>query len=214
MIKAVLFDMDGVIVNSEHLQFESHKNALAKKGIKISMKDYMDFGICRSTLDFYKNISEYKKVDFDIEKTRKLKKEFFINNVKTLKSRKGVIKLLKDLKKEFKIGLVSSSRKEIISSVLRQLNIENLFEVILSGADISNNKPHPDPYLTAARIIGEPPEDCIAIEDSFHGLKSAKNAGIKCIVIPSEYTINHDFEIADLVIKSFKELNIQKIKEL
>ena len=127
----------------------------------------------------------------------------------------GVIDLLAELKnKNYKIALASNNNGSTISYVLKKFGIEHSFDAIVTAEEVKNGKPAPDVYEVAMRKIGLLPNECIGIEDSVIGMQAVKNAGMKCVVVPNEFTRSKSFDSADLIIKSLKELSHKKIISL
>lgn len=209
MIKAVIYDMDGVLIDSEPLWRRTEIETFAKVGVKLN--DDM----CRQTTGFrvdeviehwyhkfpWKNISK-KEVEEMIWKN-------IIQLVKTEGSAKdGVYESLKFLKREnVKIALASSSTLTLIKAVMEKLQLEDYFEVIHSAEFEEYGKPHPGVYISTAKQLNINPAFCVAIEDSINGIIAAKAAKMKCIAIPEkELQGDKRLGIADFTISSLKEV--------
>ena len=123
----------------------------------------------------------------------------------------GIEKILYESSKNFKVGLASSSPKEIIDFVLDKFEINKYFQSVVSGDCTNNGKPDPDIYLEAAKQLKTKPENCIAIEDSINGVLSAKNAGMYCIAIPDKRLERKKYKMADLIVDNISEIRIDEI---
>ena len=215
MFKAVIFDMDGVIVDSEHLSLDAFGKALSLFGINIDQED-IDYSCGLSD----KNIIEYmekkynKKIDFDLY-TRK-KAEFYRENVQE----KGIhpfpkvrefIKMLEE--KGIKYIIASSGNRRKIQYNLEKIGMTDLFEEILSGEDFDKSKPNPAIFLTAAHRLGVKPSGCLVIEDSINGVKAAKNARMKCIAITNTFDVDK-LRDADLVVDDFSQIIFDVMKNI
>jgi HAD superfamily hydrolase (TIGR01509 family) len=215
MIKAFIFDLDGIIVDSEPLHFEAAKKALQEYGIHLTLEEYLKFGIAQGSRNLFEKLSEKYGVSIDMEKAFTVKKDYF-NYIfaKKASPRKGVVELIRSLNKDYVLAIASSGTKESVYFVLKTLNIEGNFKVIVTAEDVKRVKPFPDLYTRSCHLLNLKTGECIAIEDSETGLKSAKAAGLRCIIVPCEFTKPQNFSAADLILDNFSDLNKDKIKFL
>lgn len=214
-IKAVLFDMDGVLVDSEPLHFEAHKRALNNFGIDLALDDYMDFGVAKGDVNLHKKVSEKYNIKIDIKKVSLLKKKLYreIFNEKA-KPRDGILELISRLYGKYNLAIASSGARDAVEFVLERFNLKDRFQVVVSGGDVVNVKPAPDIYLKALELLNLGGDECVAIEDSETGTVSAKSAGIKCIAAPMEFTKNHNFSKADVVIENISDIDDKLLNNL
>lgn len=212
-IKAILFDLDGVIVDSEPLHFEAHKKALEYFGIELMLEDYLKFGLAKGDESLYKNISEKFDVPIDREKISSLKREYYkeIFNEKGMMV-PGILEALQNFSRKYELAVVSSGL--LVGFVVDKFDIGKYFKIFVTGENIKRVKPFPDIYLEALEKMGLSKEECVAIEDSKTGVEAAKSAGIKCIAIPNEFTKNQDFSKADVVLSGIKEVNEDFIESI
>lgn len=215
MIKAILFDMDGVIVDSEPLHFEAHKKALAHFGIDLKLEDYMQFAISRGDDVIYEKAAQVYGAEIDKKAVSEIKKrvfrEIFDQNSEMFP---GILETLKNFSEKYDLAIVSSGSENAVKYVVEKLDIGKYFKVIVTGDNVEKIKPFPDIYLKAIEALGYDKESCVAIEDSETGMSAAKNAGLKCIAIPCGFTKDQDFSRADIVLKSIKEVNEELINSL
>jgi len=214
MIKAVIFDMDGLMVDSELFQSMAFKKILKRYGIEAKEEIVQVIGIRE-----VENWEIIKKKYGLKEDTAKLMKERGKIYIKILKEKAvampGLYKLIDSLKKSgYKIALASSSVYEHVQIVLKKLKLQKDFNIIISGGDVNRGKPDPEVYLITAKKLSVKPIDCLVLEDAYTGVIAAKNAKMKCIAVPNKYTKNQDFSKADLVVKSLEEITIDTIKNL
>ena len=189
MIKGVLFDLDGIIVDSEPLHFEAHQKALKQFGINITLDDYLEFGVAKGDASLFDEASKKYGVAIDKEKVSRLKKKLYKDIFcRKAAPREGVLDLFEDLSGKYTLAITSSGAKEVIGLVLEKLGLENKFETVVSGNDVERVKPFPDIYEKVLDLLGLESADCVAIEDSESGLLAAKGAKIKCIVVPCKFT--------------------------
>ena len=217
MIEAVIFDMDGVLIDSEPLWRKAEIKVFRKVGIHLTEEHCLEtLGLRTDELVQYwhqkhpwKNLS-LQEVAADIEQTVK---ELILSEGRPMNGYLEALRFFKQ--KGYKTGLASSSTMELITTVLTKLEITGMFDVVHSAEHEKFGKPHPGVYLSTAAKLGVKPENCLAIEDSLNGLKSAKAAGMKTLVMPApENRDNPQFRLADRLINSLEEIQHQLITEL
>ena len=215
MIETVIFDMDGVIVDTEPVHHYAYNEHFKQLNIAVSPEMYASF-----TGFSTKNTFEKLKENFDIaediptliETKRTLFNEAF-DKKEDLFLLEGVDDLIKDLHKNgMQLVLASSSSKVTINRVFKRFDLFQYFTHIVSGEDFPNSKPDPAIFLKAAELAQTSVQNCIVIEDSTNGIKAAKSAAIFCIGYDSPNSKLQDYSLADKVIRDFKELNYEKIK--
>ena len=186
MKKAIIFDMDGVIFDSERLYIECCKEAAEELGMDgIVETCYRCIGVTTDTtrrvlLEVYRDPA---LVDRFREKTVALYLEKYESGLLNMKP--GVKELLQYLKAHgFKTAIASSTRTEIVRKELAKAGVLEYFDRIVGGDQVSRSKPAPDIFLKAAAALETPPDRCIVIEDSFNGIRAAKAAGMTAIMVP------------------------------
>jgi HAD superfamily hydrolase (TIGR01509 family) len=199
-IKAVIFDMDGIIVDTEPLSQEVDE-LIFKKEFNITIGDvyFETVGIKEEeAIEFYiKHFGLDINADELVSKKRAIYGELLKEKASPIQ---GSVELINSIKRRYRLALASSATVEYVRTVLKKLTIEDAFEVIVTGDDVKNGKPDPEIYLLAATKLGVDPSECLVLEDAEKGVKAAKEAGMKCIAVPTEFTKNLDFSRADLVI--------------
>jgi beta-phosphoglucomutase family hydrolase len=205
-INAVIFDMDGVLVDSEPIYFEIENHLFSYFHVEVSKKQHEAFvGI--SIEDMWDKLIKDNNLKYSKESIVEHHKKYVINhmeNLAQLSLTKNVEELLEDLKeKDIKIGLASSSPKQLINIILSKLHIKNYFEVIVSGDEVEKSKPYPEIFLKTAKLLGVEPKKCVVIEDSSNGVKAANNAGMKCIGFLNVNSGKQNLENADMIIREF-----------
>ncbi|MDN3677009.1 HAD family hydrolase [Flavobacterium paronense] len=215
MIQTVIFDMDGVIVDTEPVHHYAYNLQFKLLNIDVTPEMYASF-----TGNSTKNIFERLKAQFDlseevntlVETKRNLFNEAF-DSKEDLHLLDGVEDLIKDLHtKGMQLVLASSSATVTINRVFNRFGLFKYFTHIVSGEDFPESKPHPAIFLKAAELANTPVENCIVIEDSTNGIMAAKAAGIYCIGYDSFHSKMQDYSMADRVITDFKELSFDRIK--
>ena len=204
--KAVIFDMDGVIIDSQPLYHEFDVQMLRKFGHPATIETVIPY----TGLTSVDRVTKYKK-DFELSETVEdliklsvdAMRDFFTSG--KIKLIDGIPELLSYLQKaRVPIGIASSTSHELIELILQRLDVLRFFEKIISGEDVKAGKPAPDVYLRAAEVLKIQPFECIAIEDSLMGMRSAKAAGFTCIAYKNNYTL--DYSCADIVVSDFYEV--------
>jgi len=211
MIRALIFDLDGTISDTETLHAESESKLLAGYDIKISHDEITQrFSGVRPT-EYFTILFKENNKHADIGKVMKEKWQLAIEFAKKgVKPTKGAVQLIRDLKAHnLKLAVASSSLKEFVDIVLEELGITDCFDIITYGADVKRGKPDPDIFQLAAKRLKIKPSECIVIEDSLNGMTAAKRAGMKCIGLKENYNPNRT--PADLIVKNLSELTYEKI---
>lgn len=215
MIRAVIFDMDGVISDTQKIFSSVESEQLKKYGIHISAEELSEKYAAMSDRSFYEKISkDYKKPLPKIEEMMQKKWEkMFALTKKNVKALPGVVELITELKNHhFKLAVASASLRDFIENVLQALKLKNMFDSITSSEEVRNGKPAPDVFLLAAKRLNVEPKECVVIEDSINGMIAAKTAGMKCIGYVRESTKKQ--YPTDIIIKKFSEIDSEKIQKL
>lgn len=186
-IKAVIFDMDGLMFDTEKLWINSVKQTNRYHNTKVPIKLIKEcVGFRKDIIDL--KIKEYMGQNFDTEKFRELNRYYMKEEVKNsgLKKKKGLTKLIKFLQnKNIPMAIASTSKKERVEERFVQADFsKEYFKFIVSGDMVEKPKPAPDIYLKTCELLGFKPKDVLALEDSASGVKSAATAGCKTVLIP------------------------------
>ncbi|VVC02903.1 Phosphoglycolate phosphatase [Candidatus Bilamarchaeum dharawalense] len=205
----MLFDFDGVIVQSEPLHRKTFLDLLRPYQVDVSTERwYREFAGTGSRHIFEVLVKEHsinENVDVLVAKRKKNYEEAVQKG--ELKQTPGVEKFLALLKrKKIKTAIVSGSHRTNVQAALKFFNLAEFFDIIVSGDDLEKRKPDPEPFLYAARKLGLKPDECIAIEDSFSGAEAVIAAGMKLIILRSPAKIPRENAVA--VIDNFENIDL------
>ncbi len=214
-MKAVIFDMDGVIALTEELHFISIQRIMREVYKKeLDAEGFIHY-IGRSEEDTWQGIMDSYGVKGDISYLMQLRlKEIVPIMRERVKHAAGLQKLLDDLRShDVRMAVASSSEREVVDAVLSSLRIDKYFEIVCGGDDVRHKKPAPDLYLLALEKLGVQAEEAVAIEDSPSGIRAAKGAGLRCVGVGSTLS-EEKLKEADMFVRSLEELNYEKLRKL
>lgn len=207
-MKAVVFDMDGVIIDSEYSYFEATRRVLKEEGIeKFEMEDFID-SIGKTDHAAWSVLVEKYNLQTPMQEMIDRMKEYQKKVVKRdgFLPIDGVKDYIRSLSEQgFKLAVASSSPKDTIERVTSSLGIQQYFDALVSGEEVEKSKPAPDVYLEAARQLDVDPKECIAIEDAYNGLLAAKDAGMYAVAYESGDYPGIDLSPGDEIIQSMTE---------
>ncbi|WP_044397275.1 HAD family phosphatase [Lacinutrix sp. Hel_I_90] len=211
MHKAVLFDMDGVIVDTEPLHKKAYYMMFNHYNIAVSDTLFQSF-TGQSTINVCKQVCSVFNLEHPAEVLVSKKREYFkalFFNDPDLKLIDGVLDLIKNYYNNgLTLVLASSASMTTIDNVFTRFDLDQYFKAKISGADLKASKPHPEIFEKAAELSGFKKQECMVIEDSTNGIKAAKAAGIYCIGFDSFHSKNQDYSLADKVITNFLSIHI------
>jgi beta-phosphoglucomutase len=215
MLKAVLFDMDGVIVDTEPLHHKAYKMMFNDVGIDVSDSMYRSFtgqstrGICEFLCKHFDLTLE--PITLEKGKRAHFTKLFFEDP--DLQLLDGVEDLIKNYHSNgLTLVVASSASMFTINNVMKRFNLDSYFKDKLSGADLKASKPHPEIFINAAKAAGVSNSECFVIEDSTNGIIAAKEADIFCVAYKSAHSKDQDYTRADMTISDYKDITFDKIK--
>jgi len=204
MIKAIFWDNDDVLVDTEEIFFRANQAILADLGISLSWEQFEEISLTRGesvmrlAADPETDAFEKLRRDRDV-----LYADFLTRKPLVME---GVRDVLEMLQGKYVMGIVTSSGHEHFEIIHRRSGLLRFFQFVLTMKDCPQAKPHPEPYLKAIALSGFPPDECLVIEDSPRGLASATSAGLRCMVIPSKFTRGQHFSGACRILASIKDL--------
>ena len=218
MLKAVIFDMDGVIVNSEPLHHLAYKKMFEEFKLDVSNSLYESF-TGQSTYSICEQLCEIFNLKVDANALVLSKRKHFkiiFENDSSFEMIDGAMNLIKDyFENNLTLVLASSASMTNIDRIFEKFDLKKFFKAKISGADLIESKPNPEIFIKAAQLAGFKKEECIVIEDSTSGIMASKSAGIYCVGYNSYNSKNQNYDNASLVISDLNEIKFSKIlKEL
>ena len=214
MLKAVIFDMDGVIVDSEPIHRVAYQKMFDEFEIEVSPELYASF-TGKATLPICQYICSSFNLKISPEILVACKRKYFrelFNEDTSFKLLDGVLELIQEYHKKALILVLASSASMInINRIFKRFDLDIYFISKHSGAELKESKPHPEIFKNAAKASGFLPSECMVIEDSTNGIAAAKAAGIYCVGYNSLHSKNQSYADADLIITNFNEISFDKI---
>ena len=206
MIKAIFWDNDGVLVDTERLYFQATQETLESAGVALNQERYVEFFL-RQGRGAWHLLEERGVSAMDIERLRRRRNQLYSELLKRdACAIDGVAGTLERLHGKYVMGIVTSSRRDHFDIIHARCDLLQYFDFVLTAGDFERVKPHPDPYLMAIERASADPDDCIAVEDSERGLQAASLAGIRCVVVPTPLTAGGNFAGALRVLDRIEEL--------
>lgn len=211
MIKAVIFDMDGVLVDNSPVHTESFIIFCKRYGIELTsdaLLPYFGMGNDEIMPGIFGREMDKEEIDRLADEKEQVYREIFENRIKP---HTGLVEILQELKSRgVKLAVGSSGIEKNVNFVLEKCGIASYFDAIANGDMISHAKPDPEVFLLAAKLLGERPEDCVVFEDSFAGVKAANAAGMKVIALTTTYP-REQHTNCDGIIDDFTQISVDDL---
>jgi len=215
LIKAVIFDFDGLIIDTESPSYHAFRSVYQEYGVELPLSTYAKcVGTTFDHFNPYTYLSEQvgRHIEADLIKSKF--NPIYAEMVSTITLRPGVEKYLEAAKeRNLKIGLASSSPISWIRPYLTKYDLAGYFDSVCTADNVSKVKPDPELYLLALQNLGIAGNEAISFEDSLNGFTAAKAAGLHCVVVPNEITAHFDFQGCDLLIPSMDEMDLNEVIE-
>ncbi len=207
MVTTILFDNDGILMDTEKLYYYACRDTLAEEGFEYTEDMYAHY-----TLYNNRGARDYlmEEQGYDLERAKKVHRRWLDKYMELSRTDTELfpeaMEVLQALKGKFRLGLVTGSKGEEMDIKLAETGIADFFEVMAVRETYKHSKPFPDPYLHTAEMMGVNPEECLVIEDSPRGAVAAKAAGMTCFIWPNGLTKNLEFPEVDRRLKNLNEL--------
>jgi HAD superfamily hydrolase (TIGR01509 family) len=216
MLKAIIFDMDGVLVNSEPLHRKAYFDMFEEFNLNVSNRLYESF-TGKSTSAICKELCEIFDLSISHEKLMLSKRKHFktvFDNDPEFQMIDGALSLIKNyFYNNLTLILASSASMTNINRIFKKFDLDKFFKAKISGADLKESKPNPEIFIKAAKLSGFNKSECIVIEDSTNGVIASKSAGIYCIGFNSPNSKNQNYDKADLVVSNFNEIRFNYLNK-
>jgi HAD superfamily hydrolase (TIGR01509 family) len=209
----VIFDLDGVLIDSEGLYYRAYSEVLKPYGVAVSREEYEEHWIAQGRGPEY--IVAKAHLPISPDELRRLRSPVYLRFLQTeVTLMPHVEQALSRLAPQFALTVATNTNREHLDFILRRFGIDRFFPVTVARQDYKGAKPLPDAFLAAAEKLGLSPSQCVVIEDTYKGVMAAVSAGMTCIAVPNEYTLRNDFSRARMVLPSLAELTPEVVRSL
>ena len=213
-IDAVIFDFDGVILDTETPLYESWREIYRRHGADLDKAHFAEYIGGADYFDFHAHLERLAGAELDRERLTRERRRLYSRLVSGSAALPGVSERIADAKRlGAKVGVASNSDIGWVKSNLENLGMFGSFDVVRTRDDVARVKPDPEIYLSAARALSVLPENAIAIEDSANGVRAAKAAGMFTVAVPNPITALLPLDAADLIIPSLSDMSLERMVE-
>lgn len=209
MIKALIFDLDGTLADTEMLHYISWRDTLLAHGVAEFSFETFSYYIGTSNEKVASDYIGTFEQPISPEQLIAEKQNRYLALTPQISLYHGAKEIITQYKDSHMIGLATSSHHKEAVKILEEQQLISYFNEIVCGDMVKMKKPDPEIYLKTANMIGTKPSQCLAFEDTEHGLNAAKNAGMTAIAVPNIYTTKHDFSRADLILSSLNKFSMK-----
>ena len=223
MLKAIIFDCDGVIANTEPIHLAGFTEVLAEHGIALTKDDYLAHYLALDDRGcFTKSFAAHGSPlsQDQLQELIRRKAEYVRRAMRTdLTLLPGITEFVQAAADRYPLAVASGALRDEVDTVVNHGGLRKCFRVIVSAEDTPRSKPHPDPFIKALQLLNQTvdediePGECLVIEDSIHGVRAAHQAGMRCVAITSSYP-KEKLSEAERVIDSFLDLSLQEVESL
>jgi beta-phosphoglucomutase len=223
MLKSIIFDCDGVIADTEPIHMEALGRVLADEDITLTVEDYFQYYLALDDRGCFTKAFQDRGVQLTEDKLSELiqRKADYVEPVMQAKLQilPGASEFIRLAAKSYPLAVASGALGREIEMVLKHGGLRDCFRVIVSAEDVARSKPHPDPFIKACDLLGVSvgeliqPRECLVIEDSVHGIRAAKVAGMRCLAVANSYP-KEKLSDADRVVDSLADLSLEDLGTL
>lgn len=213
MSGAVIFDLDGVLIDSEGLQHQAYAQVLQRFGVCIGVDEYAEHWIAAGRGPEYA-VKTYR-LPVQAHELRALKSAVYHDILRRqVTLMPGAVDALTRLQGRFALGLATNSHRADVSFVMEHFDLRRFFASVVTREDYALAKPEPDAYVSAAAGLNMAPESCVVVEDTYRGVLAAHRAGALPLAVPNRFTRNNDFSLAVKVLGSLGDLTVSVVEGL
>lgn len=210
---AVIFDLDGVLIDSEGLQYRAYVQVLARFGVHVSLSEYARFWIAAGRGP--QHAVDHYRLPISAAELRELKNPVYhelLRREVTLMP--GAVPVLERLGARYPLAIATNSNRADVGFVIDHFDLAGRFAAVVAREDYPRAKPEPDAFLAAAARLGVAPSRCVVVEDAYKGIIAAVRAGARVIAVPNDYTRDNDFSRADRIAGSLDGVTVAAVEEL
>lgn len=212
MIQALVFDLDGTLVNSEMIHFQAWRQTLLDHGVvEFSAERFLDYV---GTSNEQVAADHRAATGLSVAELVREKQQVYLGLIRQIPLCDGVREILAAYRGRLTLAVATSSHQREAMALLHSHGLADFFTLVLGGDMVERKKPNPEIYLKVLSCLGLAPHDCVAFEDSGHGLLAAKDAGMYGVVVANEYTRHHDFARADASLGGLGEVDDSFLQRL
>jgi HAD superfamily hydrolase (TIGR01509 family) len=223
MLRAIIFDCDGVIADTEPLHLSIFQKVLAEEGIHITEEQYYHEYLAFDDRGCFTKAFAENSMPLSPERLNELisHKALYLEPVmqSSLRLFPGAAEFIRQAAGAYPMAIASGALRHEIELILKHGSLRDCFSVIVSAEDVANSKPHPEPFLKALSLLiagsGESiaPSECLVVEDSIHGVRAARLAGMLCLAVTNSYSSEHLSE-ADMIVETLEDLPLDEVRSL
>ena len=213
MIDALIFDFDGVIIDTEAPEFETLQALFRSHGVELERSLWQQIiGGGTDLFDPYEHLALLTGEDLDREAVRRSQRQRYLEIVHASPVLPGVLDYIREARRVgVRLGVASSSSHDWVTGHLRERGLLDSFDAVVTRDDVTNVKPDPELYIVATERLGASPERAVAIEDSLNGVTAAKRAGMYCVAVPNSMTSDLPLDGADLRLGALSEIGLEEL---
>lgn len=205
MKQFILFDNDGVLVETELWYFRANEKAMKELGVTLELEYYLE--LMKHGGNWWELAQQRGVTLEEVNRARERRSHYYQHYLRTENIYiEGVEEVIRELSEHYRMGIVTTSRRVDFELIHHEKKLTRYMDFILCEEDYPRAKPHPDPYLKGLELFNAHPDNAIVVEDSQRGLTAAVSAGIECAVVKNDFTASHDFSTATFHIDSLSEL--------
>jgi HAD superfamily hydrolase (TIGR01509 family) len=202
MIRAILFDNDGILVDTESLYYEATRDVMREVGFELTEEHFIEYFLRQAKGAWH--LADVAKEDIPALRDER-NRRYNARLARGIAPIDGVVDAIARLREHFTLGIVTSCRSDHFETIHASTGLLPHFDFVLTREDYKMSKPDPEPYLLAVERAGAAPDECVVVEDSERGLTAAVQAGIDCYIIPRGFTADGDFAAAHTVCDDIKQ---------
>jgi HAD superfamily hydrolase (TIGR01509 family) len=210
---AVIFDLDGVLIDSEALQYKAYSEVLARFGISVSVAEYAAHWIAAGQGPEY--VIRTHGLQMHPDELRALKQPVYHDLLRrAVALMPGAVAALARLQPHFPLAVATNSNRQDVSFVIDRFELRRFFTAVVTREDYRDAKPCPDAFLTAAARLEVTSGACVVVEDAYRGVVAARRAGTAVVAIPNRFTRDNDFSLATIVLPNLDAVGVEIITRL